>query len=74
MSLLVSYFQLFKKRSPIALIDIDDTDILQIGRDAVIHVWNLTTRATVAVLSGGHERGVCAVDFSADGRRLVSGE
>ena len=44
----------------------------QIGRVPVIHVWDTTTRKTLSILKNGHERGVCAVDFSRDGRRLAS--
>lgn len=44
----------------------------QIGRHADIHVWDTETMTTLSVLSNGHERGVCAVSFSPDGKRLVS--
>ncbi|WAR18910.1 EMAL6-like protein [Mya arenaria] len=44
----------------------------QVGRDPSVHVWDVETLKTVAVLKGQHERGVCAVDFSGDGKKLVS--
>ncbi|XP_032820802.2 echinoderm microtubule-associated protein-like 6 isoform X1 [Petromyzon marinus] len=44
----------------------------QVGRDAAVHVWDTETLRPLAVLKGEHRRGVCAVEFSADGKRLVS--
>jgi len=44
----------------------------QIGKSPPIHVWDVKTMATKAVLAGFHNRGVCALDFSPDGKRLVS--
>jgi len=38
--------------------------MLQVGRDPSVHVWDVATLNTVAVLKGQHERGICAVDFS----------
>ncbi|XP_064621338.1 echinoderm microtubule-associated protein-like 6 [Lineus longissimus] len=44
----------------------------QVGRDPSAHIWDLTTMKTVSILKGEHQRGICAVDFSADGRKLAS--
>ncbi|KAM7109602.1 echinoderm microtubule-associated protein-like 5 isoform 5-T5 [Ciconia maguari] len=44
----------------------------QVGRDSSIHVWDTETIKPLSVLKGYHQYGVCAVDFSADGKRLAS--
>ncbi|XP_033734062.1 echinoderm microtubule-associated protein-like 6 [Pecten maximus] len=44
----------------------------QVGRDPEVHIWDTDTLKTVSVLKGQHQRGVCAVDFSGDGKRLAS--
>ncbi|XP_069464337.1 echinoderm microtubule-associated protein-like 6 isoform X1 [Ambystoma mexicanum] len=44
----------------------------QIGRDAAIHVWDTQTLKCLSLLKGQHQRGVCALDFSADGKCLAS--
>uniref|UniRef100_A0A3Q1BB23 HELP domain-containing protein n=1 Tax=Amphiprion ocellaris TaxID=80972 RepID=A0A3Q1BB23_AMPOC len=44
----------------------------QIGRDPAIHVWDIQTLKCLSLLKGFHQRGVCALDFSADGKSLVS--
>ncbi|KAH0503438.1 Echinoderm microtubule-associated protein-like 6 [Microtus ochrogaster] len=44
----------------------------QVGRDAAIHVWDTQTLKCLSLLKGYHQRGVCALDFSADGKCLVS--
>ncbi|EGW07847.1 Echinoderm microtubule-associated protein-like 6 [Cricetulus griseus] len=44
----------------------------QVGRDAAIHVWDAQTLKCLSLLKGHHQRGVCALDFSADGKCLVS--
>ncbi|CAH1792746.1 unnamed protein product [Owenia fusiformis] len=44
----------------------------QIGREPPIHIWDAETLKTISILKGAHQRGVCAVDFSADGKRLAS--
>uniref|UniRef100_A0A8C9CAS3 EMAP like 6 n=1 Tax=Phocoena sinus TaxID=42100 RepID=A0A8C9CAS3_PHOSS len=44
----------------------------QVGRDAAIHVWDTQTLKCLSLLKGQHQRGVCALDFSADGKCLVS--
>ncbi|MEE6474307.1 hypothetical protein FKM82_010342 [Ascaphus truei] len=44
----------------------------QIGRDAAIHVWDTQTLKCLSLLKGQHQRGVSALDFSADGKCLVS--
>ncbi|XP_072318733.1 echinoderm microtubule-associated protein-like 6, partial [Eucyclogobius newberryi] len=45
---------------------------LQVGRDAEIHVWDVQTLKCVSLLRGHHSTGVCALDFSIDGKSLVS--
>ncbi|XP_051829524.1 echinoderm microtubule-associated protein-like 6 [Antechinus flavipes] len=51
-----------------------DKDIAtdNVGRDAAIHVWDTQTLKCLSLLKGQHQRGVCALDFSADGKCLVS--
>ncbi|XP_063080185.1 echinoderm microtubule-associated protein-like 5 [Engraulis encrasicolus] len=44
----------------------------QVGRDACVHVWDAELLKPLAVLRGIHQVGVNALDFSADGKRLVS--
>ncbi|XP_062320153.1 echinoderm microtubule-associated protein-like 6 isoform X2 [Osmerus eperlanus] len=44
----------------------------QVGRDPAIHVWDIQTLKCFSLLKGHHQRGVCALDFSADGKTLVS--
>ncbi|KAL5463172.1 hypothetical protein EMCRGX_G032049 [Ephydatia muelleri] len=44
----------------------------QIGRDPSIHIWDANSMQTLSILKGEHSRGVCAVDFSADGKKLAS--
>uniref|UniRef100_A0A8C6S538 EMAP like 6 n=1 Tax=Neogobius melanostomus TaxID=47308 RepID=A0A8C6S538_9GOBI len=44
----------------------------QVGRDPAIHVWDIQTVKCLSLLRGHHQRGVCAMDFSADGKTLVS--
>uniref|UniRef100_A0A8C8RE05 EMAP like 6 n=1 Tax=Pelusios castaneus TaxID=367368 RepID=A0A8C8RE05_9SAUR len=44
----------------------------QVGRDAAIHVWDTQTLKCLSLLKGQHQRGVCALDFSADGKCLAS--
>ncbi|XP_055292521.1 echinoderm microtubule-associated protein-like 5 isoform X5 [Moschus berezovskii] len=44
----------------------------QVGRDPSIHIWDTETIKPLSILKGYHQYGVCAVDFSADGKRLAS--
>ncbi|GCB64382.1 hypothetical protein scyTo_0011737, partial [Scyliorhinus torazame] len=44
----------------------------QVGRDPSIHVWDTQTLKCLSLLKGQHQRGVCALDFSSDGKNLVS--
>ncbi|KAM6956797.1 echinoderm microtubule-associated protein-like 6 [Aplochiton taeniatus] len=44
----------------------------QVGRDPAIHVWDIQTLKCFSLLKGFHQRGVCALDFSVDGKSLVS--
>uniref|UniRef100_H3AR31 EMAP like 6 n=1 Tax=Latimeria chalumnae TaxID=7897 RepID=H3AR31_LATCH len=44
----------------------------QVGRDPAIHIWDTQTLKCLSLLKGQHQRGVCALDFSADGKGLVS--
>ena len=36
----------------------------QVGKDPDVHVWDVETLKSLAILKGAHQRGVCAVDFS----------
>uniref|UniRef100_A0A8D1JQQ0 EMAP like 5 n=1 Tax=Sus scrofa TaxID=9823 RepID=A0A8D1JQQ0_PIG len=45
---------------------------VHVGRDPTIHIWDTETIKPLSILKGYHQYGVCAVDFSADGKRLVS--
>uniref|UniRef100_A0A6Q2YHA2 EMAP like 5 n=1 Tax=Esox lucius TaxID=8010 RepID=A0A6Q2YHA2_ESOLU len=44
----------------------------QVGRDSSIHIWDTELLKPMSVLKGFHQLGVCALDFSADGKRLAS--
>ena len=44
----------------------------QVGRDPAIHIWDIQKTATISILKGQHQRGVCSVDFSSDGKLLAS--
>ncbi|XP_072221520.1 echinoderm microtubule-associated protein-like 5 isoform X3 [Leuresthes tenuis] len=44
----------------------------QVGRDSSVHIWDTETLKPMSVLKGFHQLGVCALDFSADGKRLAS--
>ncbi|EGD80929.1 hypothetical protein PTSG_01512 [Salpingoeca rosetta] len=44
----------------------------QVGKDPPIHIWHLKERKALSILKGSHSRGVCAVSFHPDGKRLVS--
>uniref|UniRef100_A0A6Q2ZEV6 EMAP like 6 n=1 Tax=Esox lucius TaxID=8010 RepID=A0A6Q2ZEV6_ESOLU len=44
----------------------------QVGRDPVIHVWDIQTLKCLSLLKGYHQQGVCALDFTLDGKILVS--
>uniref|UniRef100_A0A673XFV8 EMAP like 5 n=1 Tax=Salmo trutta TaxID=8032 RepID=A0A673XFV8_SALTR len=44
----------------------------QVGRDSSIHIWDTEIMKPMSVLKGFHQLGVCALDFSADGKRLAS--
>uniref|UniRef100_A0A4W3H8Y1 EMAP like 5 n=1 Tax=Callorhinchus milii TaxID=7868 RepID=A0A4W3H8Y1_CALMI len=44
----------------------------QVGRDSAIHIWDTDVLKPLSILKGHHRFGVCAVDFSADGKRLAS--
>uniref|UniRef100_A0A4W4FP77 HELP domain-containing protein n=1 Tax=Electrophorus electricus TaxID=8005 RepID=A0A4W4FP77_ELEEL len=44
----------------------------QVGRDPAVHVWDIQTLKCFSLLKGYHQRGVCALDFSADGKSLAS--
>ena len=35
-------------------------------------MWSTDDLRTASILKGGHQRGICAVDFSPDGKRLAS--
>ncbi|CAF3456731.1 unnamed protein product [Rotaria socialis] len=44
----------------------------QIGRDPPIHVWDPISMQTSSILKGQHYRGICALGFSNNGKRLAS--
>uniref|UniRef100_A0AAY4A246 Echinoderm microtubule-associated protein-like 5 n=1 Tax=Denticeps clupeoides TaxID=299321 RepID=A0AAY4A246_9TELE len=44
----------------------------QVGRESSIHIWETELLKPMSVLKGFHQVGVCALDFSADGKRLAS--
>uniref|UniRef100_A0AAZ3QS25 Echinoderm microtubule-associated protein-like 6 n=1 Tax=Oncorhynchus tshawytscha TaxID=74940 RepID=A0AAZ3QS25_ONCTS len=44
----------------------------QVGRDPAIHVWDIQTLKCLSLLKGHHQRGVCALEFTVDGKSLVS--
>ncbi|XP_048456030.1 echinoderm microtubule-associated protein-like 5 [Rhincodon typus] len=44
----------------------------QVSRDSAIHIWDAELLKPLSILKGHHQFGVCAVDFSADGKRLAS--
>lgn len=43
----------------------------QVGKDPDVHVWDIDTLKTLAILKGAHQRGVCAVDFSGASKTTV---
>ncbi|KAJ4919988.1 hypothetical protein JOQ06_006466, partial [Pogonophryne albipinna] len=45
---------------------------VQVGRDPAVHVWDIQTLKCLSLLKGHHSRGVCALEFTADGKSLVS--
>ena len=46
--------------------------LLQVDRDPAIHIWDIADLKTVSIFQGVHERGVCALEFTHDGKRLLS--
>ncbi|XP_061843886.1 echinoderm microtubule-associated protein-like 6 isoform X4 [Nerophis lumbriciformis] len=44
----------------------------QVGRDPAVHVWDIPTLKCLSLLKGHHSKGVSALDFTADGKSLVS--
>ena len=44
----------------------------QVGAEPSINVWESTTLQTLSIMKGFHKKAVCAVEFSADGKRLLS--
>nr|XP_015828065.2 echinoderm microtubule-associated protein-like 6 isoform X1 [Nothobranchius furzeri] len=44
----------------------------QVGRDPAIHIWDVQTLKCLSLLKGHHSKGVCALEFTADGKSLVS--
>ena len=44
----------------------------QIGRDPEIHVWDAEELTAVSIFKGVHERGICALEFTQDGKKLLS--
>ncbi|KAA8578091.1 hypothetical protein FQN60_011515, partial [Etheostoma spectabile] len=44
----------------------------QVGRDPAVHVWDVQTLKCLSLLKGHHSKGVCALEFTADGKSLIS--
>ncbi|KAI1896973.1 hypothetical protein AGOR_G00100430 [Albula goreensis] len=44
----------------------------QVGRDPAIHIWDVQTLNCLSLLRGHHQKGVCALEFTADGKSLIS--
>ncbi|KAM9313939.1 echinoderm microtubule-associated protein-like 6 [Pholidichthys leucotaenia] len=44
----------------------------QVGRDPAVHVWDIQTLKCLSLLKGHHSKGVCALEFTADGKSLIS--
>ncbi|CAF1210286.1 unnamed protein product [Rotaria sordida] len=44
----------------------------QIGRDPPVHVWDPVTMQTSSILKGQHDRGICSLGFSRNGKLLAS--
>ena len=44
----------------------------QVDRDPAIHIWDVTDLKSISIFQGVHERGVCALEFTSDGKRLLS--
>ncbi|KAM9770291.1 LOW QUALITY PROTEIN: echinoderm microtubule-associated protein-like 6 [Menidia menidia] len=44
----------------------------QVGRDPAIHVWDVQSLKCMSLLRGSHSGGVCALEFTADGKSLIS--
>lgn len=44
----------------------------QIGTEPCVHVWDAVSKDTLSVIQGFHTKGVCAVNFSCNGKLLVT--
>ena len=44
----------------------------QIGKTAPVFVWDYVSKETLSILHGAHEVGVCSVDFSCNGKLLLT--
>ena len=44
----------------------------QVGRKALLCVWDTYTMQTYSVIRGFHDHGICSLGFSSDGSKLVS--
>lgn len=44
----------------------------QIGKTAPVFVWDYISKETLSILHGAHEVGVCSVDFSCNGKLLLT--
>ena len=44
----------------------------QVAREPEIHVWDVEGLTTISIFKGAHDRGVCALEFTGDGKRLLS--
>ena len=44
----------------------------QIGTEPCVRVWDAVSKDTLSVIQGFHTKGVCAVNFSCNGKLLVT--
>ena len=44
----------------------------QIGKNAPVHIWDLSSKQTLSVLQGHHTVGICSVNFSFSGKLLLT--
>ena len=44
----------------------------QIGKNGPVHVWDIEKRQPLSILQGAHSVGVCSVDFSHNGKLVVT--
>ena len=44
----------------------------QIGKNAPVHIWDLSNKQTLSILQGHHTVGVCSVNFSFSGKLVLT--